>query len=229
MARNKRKDGANQKTRILLVDDHEVVRYGIGQLINKQPDLIVCGEAEDAGTGFKAIATTQADFVIVDITLKESSGLELIKNIKVRYPKLPILVISMHDEALYAELALRAGARGYLMKEEAISDVLTAIRRVLDGGLYLSERLSGQLIEQRIRGEADLRSSPLQRLSNRELEVFFLIGQWKRTSQIAKELSISIKTVEYYREQIKEKLNLGNAIELAQYAVEWSQRTAQKA
>jgi DNA-binding NarL/FixJ family response regulator len=210
--------------RVLLVDDHAVVRQGIAELLKQEPDMVVCGEAEDATQGLEAVKELKPDVVLVDISLKESNGLELIKNIKARYPKLPVLVITMHDEALYAEMALRAGALGYIMKQEAIDTVLTGLRRVLVGGFYLSESMSARLLQQQIRGQHDRSDSPLDRLSERELEVFQLIGQWRGTSQIAKELHLSVKTVEYYREQIKEKLNLKNASELIRYAIQWVER-----
>jgi DNA-binding NarL/FixJ family response regulator len=212
------------KHRILLVDDHAVVRFGIGQLINKQSDLIVCGEAESAGKALDLVTETQPDLVIVDITLKESSGLELLKNIRAQFPKIPVLVVSMHDESIHGEMAIRAGALGYIMKEEAMEKILVAIRRVLNGEVYVSDALATKLLHQNIHGSRDEQVSPLERLSDRELEVLRLIGQWKGTRQIAGELHLSIKTIEYYREQIKKKLNLKDASELVRFAIYWVQQ-----
>jgi DNA-binding NarL/FixJ family response regulator len=212
------------KTRILLVDDHAVVRYGMAQLINRQPDLVVCGEEEDAGSAQSAIAELRPELVIVDLSLKDSSGLELMRNLKAQDPRLPILVLSALDESVYAEVAFRAGALGYLMKEEALEKLLTAIRRVLSGAIYVSENLAAKMLQQQVRGQAPVAESPVQGLSDRELEVLKLIGEWKRTSDIAQELHLSIKTIEYYREQIKRKLNLKSAMELTHYATSWVQR-----
>jgi len=215
------KDG---RKRILLVDDHAVVRFGIAQLINRQSDLVVCGEEEDASRAMSAIATLKPDLVIADISLKDSSGLELMRNIKAQHPGLPVLVVSVHDESIYAEIAFRAGALGYLMKEEALDKVLTAIRRVLSGNIYVSDALAAKMLQQQVRGQTDIQESPVKSLSDRELEVFQMIGEWKKTKEIAGELHLSVKTVEYYREQIKRKLNLKDAAELTQYATAWVQR-----
>lgn len=212
------------RKRILLVDDHAVVRFGIGQLINRQSDLVVCGEEEDAGRALDAIQSQKPDLVIADLSLKESSGLELMRNIKAQYPHLPILVVSVHDESVYAELAFRAGALGYLMKQEALEKIPTAIRRVLEGSVYVSDALAAKMLQQRVRGHTDPQESPIQSLSDRELEVFQLLGRWKKTKEIAGELHLSVKTVEYYREQIKRKLCLRDAAELVQYATAWVQR-----
>jgi len=207
------------KKRIFLVDDHAIVRYGISELISKQADLEVCGEAEGAADALRAVQTLKPDLVITDISLKESSGLDLVRNIKSAAPHAEILVVSIHDDKIYGELALRAGASGYLMKEEAIENVLVAIRRILSGGIFVSERLASFFVQQQLRGASQMASSPFERLSDREKQVFQLLGQWKGTRQIAKELNLSIKTVEYYREQLKAKLNLTSASELVQYAV----------
>jgi len=212
------------RKRILLVDDHAVVRFGITQLINRQSDLVVCGEEEDASKALDAINSLKPDLVIADISLKDSSGLELMRNIKAQYPRLPILVVSVHDESIYAEMAFRAGATGYLMKQEALDRIPTAIRRVLEGSVYVSDALAARMLQQRVRGQLDVQESPVKSLSDRELEVFQLIGQWKKTKEIAQELHLSVKTVEYYREQIKRKLSLRDASELTQYATSWVQR-----
>jgi DNA-binding NarL/FixJ family response regulator len=217
---------AEKRVRILLVDDHAVVRFGMAQLINRQTDLLVCGEEEDAGKALSAIGALKPDLVIVDISLRDSSGLELMRNLKAQYPRLPILVLSAHDESVYAEVAFRAGALGYLMKEEALEKLLTAIHRVLSGAIYVSERLAAKMLQQQLRGgqKPVAGESPVQGLSDRELEVLKLIGEWKKTSDIAQELHLSIKTIEYYREQIKRKLNLSSGIELTHYATSWVQR-----
>jgi DNA-binding NarL/FixJ family response regulator len=213
-----------KKTRILLVDDHAVVRFGVSQLINRQPDLMVCGEEEDAARALSAIELTKPDLVIADISLKDSSGLELIRNVRARHPGMPVLVLSVHDESVYAEVAFRAGALGYLMKDEALEKLLVAVRRVLGGAIYVSDAMAVKLLQKQIRGQSNAQTSPSELLSDRELEVFQLVGRWKTTRQIADELHLSIKTVEYYREQIKRKLNLKSAAELTQHATSWVQR-----
>jgi len=216
------------KIRILLVDDHAVVRFGIAQLINRQPDMNVCGEEEDASKAMGAIATLKPNLVIADISLKDSSGLELMRNIKAQYAGLPVLVVSSHDESIYAEIAFRAGALGYLMKDEALDKIIIAIRRVLSGAIYVSDALAAKMLQQQIRGQNTINDSPVKDLSDRELEVFQLIGQWKTTRDIAEELHLSVKTIEYYREQIKRKLSLKNAAELTQRATSWVGREAAK-
>jgi DNA-binding NarL/FixJ family response regulator len=214
------------KARILLVDDHAVVRFGIAQLINRQPDLEVCGEEENAGAALSAAERLKPDLVIADLSLKDSSGLELVRNLKARFPTMPILVLSVHDESVYAEVAFRAGAHGYLMKDQALEKVLEAIRRVLGGSVYVSDAMAVKLLQKQLQGHGVSGTSPADLLSDRELEVFELIGRWKTTRQIAQELHISVKTVEYYREQIKRKLGLKNAAELVQHATAWVERTA---
>ena len=216
----------NGKTRILLVDDHAVVRFGIAQLINRQADMTVCGEEEDASKAMGAIESLKPAMVIADISLKDSSGLELVRNIKAQHPQLPVLIVSAHDESIYAEIAFRAGALGYLMKEEALEKVIMAVRRVLSGAIYVSDSLAAKMLQQQIRGQNNINESPVKGLSDRELEVFQLIGQWKTTREIAAELHLSVKTIEYYREQIKRKLSLKNAAELTQRATSWVGREA---
>jgi DNA-binding NarL/FixJ family response regulator len=224
MAQAKQSQVKDIRKRILLVDDHAVVRYGIAQLINQQSDLMVCGEEEDAANALSAIGKLKPDLVIADISLKDSSGLELMRNLKAQYSGLPVLVVSTHDETIYAEIAFRAGALGYLMKGDALDQVVSAIRRVLSGNVYVSDALAAQMLQHQVRGQQDIEQPPVKGLSDRELEVFQLIGQWKKTKEIAQELHLSIKTVEYYREQIKQKLNLKGAVELTQYATSWVQR-----
>jgi DNA-binding NarL/FixJ family response regulator len=211
----------NRKHRILLVDDHPIVRQGLSEMINQERDLQVCGTAEDVHRALDALENIRPDLVIADISLKGSNGIELLKNIKVRFPRTLVLVLSMHDESLYAVRALRAGAAGYIMKQEATDKVLTAIRQVLSGEIYLSERMEKKMMHQLVGGRAARTGSPIEDLSDRELEVFGLIGQGHGTRQIAEELHLSIKTIESHRAHIKEKLNLRNATELVQHAIQW--------
>jgi DNA-binding NarL/FixJ family response regulator len=212
---------ANRKSKIFVVDDHPIVRQGLGLLINREPDMIVCGAAEETQSALRAIPTLQPDVMVVDISLTGPDGLELVKTIRTRDANLPILVLSMHDESIYAERALRAGANGYIMKQEATEKVLVAIRRILRGEVYLSDRVSSKMLQQYVRGSSTARESPVADLSDRELEVFRLVGEGHGTRQIAEELHLSVKTVETYQAHIKEKLSLRNARELVQHAIEW--------
>lgn len=207
------------KYRVMLVDDHPILRQGLAQLINQEKDLMVCGQFEEASKALDAVESLTPDAAIVDISLKGASGIELLKNIKVRFPALLVLVLSMHDESLYAERALRAGASGYIMKQEATEQVLVALRKVLNGEIYLSETMSSKLMHQLVGGKPTA-GSLLERLSDRELEIFGLIGQGRGTRQIAEQLHLSVKTVESHRAHIKEKLNLKNATELVHRAIQ---------
>jgi DNA-binding NarL/FixJ family response regulator len=209
------------KTKVLLVDDHPVLRAGLGRLINQEADMTVCGEAEDGPTAFDLAGTLTPDIAVIDVSLKGSNGIELIKNLKARFPDLPTLVLSMHDESLYAERALRAGSLGYIMKEEAIEQVIAAIRKVIQGEIFLSERMKTKMLQQMANGKGKVVSSPIEQLTDRELEVFRLIGEGCSTRQIAGQLHLSVRTVEAYREYIKSKLNLKNATELVQHAFHW--------
>lgn len=215
--------GKKSKRTVLLVDDHPIVRQGLMQMINHEKDLVVCGTAEDSFQALDEIAALQPDLVLLDISLKGGNGIELLKNIKVRHPKLLVLILSMHDESLYAVRSLRAGAAGYVMKQEATERVLTAIRHVLNSEIYLSEKMEKKMMQQLVGGRSARTGSPLEDLSDRELEVFGLIGQGRGTRQIAEQLHLSIKTVESHRAHIKEKLNLKNANELIQHAIQWRQ------
>ena len=221
MSAKKQKKAEEAKSKILVVDDHPMIREGLARLVADEQDLIICGQAEDAYEALKAISETKPDVVIIDISLKSSSGIELMKSVKAQYPKLPVLILSMHDEALYAERALRAGAMGYIMKQEASEKLLTAIRHVLGGQIFVSDKVSKRLIRKLARGKTEMVTSPVDNLSDRELEVFQLIGQGYGTSQIAEKLYLSIKTIETYRTHIKEKLNLADSHELLQYAIQW--------
>jgi DNA-binding NarL/FixJ family response regulator len=217
------------KRKVLIVDDHPIVRQGIAQLINRESDLEVCCEAGDAEQAIEAICKCSGngsnscvtDIAIVDMSLPGLSGIELIKTLRVRYPDLPVLVISMHDESLYAERALRAGAKGYIMKQEATEKVLTAIRQILHGEIYISDKMRSKILQRIIDNRFEAPSSPVSRLSDKELEVLRLIGKGLRTSDIASELHRSVKTVEAHRANIKDKLSLKNSTELVRFAVQW--------
>jgi DNA-binding NarL/FixJ family response regulator len=210
------------KAKVFLVDDHPIVRQGLGLLINREPDLAVCGEAEDAPSALQRMASAQPDLMVIDISLDGPDGLELLKTIRLKEPILPVLILSMHEESTYAERSLRAGANGYIMKQEATERVLVAIRRILEGKVYLSERLTNKMLEQFVHGAGSSKNNPLTTLSDRELEVYRLIGAGHGTRQIADELHVSVKTVESYQAHIKEKLSLRNARELVQHAIESS-------
>jgi len=216
-------NGKKDAMRVLIVDDHPLLRKGVSQLIDQEKDLIVVGEAEDAHKAISAIENSKPDIALIDISLSGTSGIELIKNIKARFPKLKMLVLSMHDESVYAQRALRAGASGYIMKQEGTEKVLLALRKVLQGEVYLSERLGNRMLHTLVSGRASLTSSPVEELSDRELEVFSLIGQGHGTRPIAEKLHLSVKTIESHRAHIKEKLNLQNASELVHHAIQWVQ------
>ena len=209
------------KTKILIVDDHPIVRQGLAQLINQEDDLVVCGQAEGVHQALAAIKKTKPDTVIVDISLKDRSGLDLIKNLSIRHPDLAVLALSMHDESLYAERALRAGAQGYVMKAEATKKVVEAIRHILDGRVYLSDKMSARMMAKLVGQGAGVNASDIDTLSDRELEVFTMIGCGIGTRHIAEKLSLSVKTIETYRAHIKEKLFLEDASELLSHAIKW--------
>jgi DNA-binding NarL/FixJ family response regulator len=208
-------------TRILLVDDHPLVRERLADILNSEPDLSVCGEAEDRFGALDAVKAHAPDFVIVDITLKNSDGLELIKDIHASWPRLRMLVVSMHDESLYAERVIRAGAMGYITKQEATRSILTAVRRVLDGNIYLNDRIATQLISRLTAPIETATGNPANLLAERELQVFELTGHGLNTRQIAERLHIGIKTVETYRTRIRDKLGLEDPAQLLQIAIAW--------
>ncbi len=218
---NRDPKNSSQKAQVLIVDDHPILREGIVQLINQEKDLMVCGSAENASQALESIKKLQPDIAIVDLSLGGMHGIDLIKNIKVQYDKLPVLVLSMHDESLYAERVLRAGARGYIMKHEATGKVLVAIRKVLNGKIYVSEKMASMMIEKSISGPSEKTTSTIDLLSDRELEVFHLIGKGLGTRQIAKELHLSVKTVETYREHIKYKMKFKTSTEMVRHAIQW--------
>jgi len=224
-----RSNGKPGKWDVLIVDDHPVVRHGLAQLINQECDLEVCAQAENATETMTAVAAHPPDVVVLDLSLGENSGLAVIKELRGVLPDLPILILSMHDEFLYAERALRAGANGYIMKEEATSKVIEAIRRVLRGEIHVSERMATRLLGKMVTGASPEVRSPVETLSDRELEVFEMIGRGLKTHDIAERLHISPKTVEAHRGNIKAKLKLKNSIELLQYATQWVQSTSQHA
>jgi DNA-binding NarL/FixJ family response regulator len=211
----------SSKKGIFLVDDHPLVREWLTNLINQQPDLAVCGEAENGPQAMRAILKLRPDVAIVDISLKDSSGIELIKNLQQTAPGTAILVLSMHEEVHYAERALRAGARGYIVKRETTRKVIAAIRQVLAGTIYISDEVATALATQYVTGKGISGQSPVEQLSDRELEVFELLGQGRGTRQIAEVLNVSVKTVQAYCARIKEKLSLASATELLREAVRW--------
>lgn len=207
--------------RVLVVDDHPVVRLGYSDLINQQPDLEVCGEAADVAEALAQLESSQPDLMIVDISLKQSDGLDLIRQVKARRPATRLLIVSAHDEALFAERGLRAGAIGYVNKEEAIDRLVEAIHRVLRGEIYIRDAVASRMMCRAIGRKSDLQRSPVETLSNRELETFRLLGQGYKTRMIAERMGVSFKTVESYRENIKKKLNIKSAAELVRHAVQW--------
>ncbi len=207
--------------KVLIVDDHPMMRRGLASLIENESDLVVCGEAATSQAALKAIRQSRPDLVIIDLSLKDSDGLDLIKDMKLRHPKTPALVLSLHDESLYAERAFRAGARGYVAKHEMDETVLVAIRRVLAGERHISERMSARFAARFLGGSSLAQGSPLAVLSDRELQVFELIGRGQTTREIAGTLHLSIKTIESYREHIKAKLNLESGVALARRATHW--------
>lgn len=210
------------KSRIYLVDDHAMFREGLRQLIEREADMTVCGDAADAAAAMTGIEATHPDLVIVDISLGGTSGIDLVKAIKNKYEDLPVLVVSMHEESLYSERALRAGAMGYVMKHEPSKTVKTAIRRVLEGDLYLSQKMAGNMVAKLMRG-GEQASSPLESLSDRELEVFRMLGQGKPVRLIAEAMNVTIPTVNSFRNRIKEKLNLKSSTEVMLQAIHWVQ------
>jgi DNA-binding NarL/FixJ family response regulator len=206
---------------VFIVDDHPMMRQGLAQLVNNEPDLIACGEAEGAQQALEFITSNKPDLVLADISLPDKHGLELIKDLQALHPGLPVLVVSMHDESLYAERVLRAGGRGYIMKQEGGKKMMEAIRTVLSGQIYVSEKMSAKILEIFSGRRSETNRSPIEKLTDREFEVFQMIGQGRGTRQIAETLHLSVKTVEVHRLHIKEKLELADAPSLVRYAVRW--------
>jgi DNA-binding NarL/FixJ family response regulator len=214
-------EGALSRKRILVVDDHPMMRAGLSQLINKQSAMEVRWEAGGPAEAMAMIPQHHPDLIIADLTMKTGSGLDFIKDARTLHDNIPILVVSMHDEKVYAERCLRAGASGYIMKEESAEHLVSAIQRVLDGGVYLSETMSARILKSVSGANSRNTDSPLQTLTDREFEVFQLIGRGKTSNEIAGQLHISPRTVDVHRSQIKEKLNLKSGTALVHYAVQW--------
>lgn len=209
------------KRRIFIVDDHAMFRDGLRRLIDWESDLTVCGDASDAGDGLNGIRDSSPDLVIADISLNTTSGLDLIKAIKREYEDLPVLVVSMHSDSLYGDRALRAGAMGYVMKSEPATTVITAIRKVLSGNVHISENMATLVVSKLVKGDTNQIPSPLEALSDRELEVFRLLGQGKGTREIAQEMNVAMPTISSFKNRIKEKLNFKNSTEMILYALQW--------
>ncbi len=224
MATKKQQKTTTPRAKLFIVDDHPIIRAGFRELLEQEPDLEVVGTADSAPEAMKMIEILKPDLAVVDISLnKDMGGLELIKDMKIRFPAVKILVLSMHDETIFAERALRAGAKGYVMKEQATEKVLTAIRQVLKGEIYLNEKVASRILSKLVESRSDGSQSSVGTLSDRELEVFEMIGQGRGTRQIAQKLHLSVKTVEAHRLHIREKLQLKNGTELLQQAILWVQ------
>ena len=211
-----------EKTRILIVDDHPLFCEGLRRMIDRHPALTVCGQAPDAASAMKAVAELKPALALVDISLEKTNGIDLIKSLKAKHEELPILVVSMHDESLYAERALRAGAQGYIMKNQPIKIVRDAIFKVLAGDIFLSEKMSTSVLARLLLGKKDEPESPVEQLSDRELEVFQMLGHGKSSREIAQDLSLTIPTIHSFRNRIKEKLQFKNSTELVLHAMQWA-------
>jgi DNA-binding NarL/FixJ family response regulator len=211
-----------KKTRILIVDDHPMTRAGLVHLINHQPEMVVDGEAEDAAQALDLLVSKHPDLMLIDITLPGKSGLELIKDVKAMHPDLPMLVLSMHDESLYADRVLRAGARGYITKHEGGDRLMRAIRHVLSGRIYVSESMSAHILEIFSGGQSGIDRSSIQKLSDREFEVFEALGEGLSSHEIAKKLHLSAKTVDAHRANIKTKLKINTTAELISFSARWT-------
>lgn len=220
-AKESAKTASIARKKILVVDDHPMTRAGVAHLLNKQADMIVCGEMGSPAEALSEIPKSRPDLLLTDLTMPGRSGVEFIKDVLALYPSLPILIVSMHDEVIYAERALRAGARGYIMKEAGGEKLLEAIRRVLSGQVYVSEQMSARILDNLSGSKPRGSHSPIEKLSDREFEIFQLIGQGKSTRDIAKQLHLSPKTVDVHRGHIKEKLELKDATSLVRHAVRW--------
>jgi DNA-binding NarL/FixJ family response regulator len=219
--KQRHRSALDNKKKIFIVDDHPVVRDGLVKLIEQEHDLKVCGDSDEAAEALRSISELKPDVAIVDIGLKHSDGIDLTRNIKARHPKIPVVVLSIHDESVYAERALRAGASGYLMKEAASNDIITAVRTVLSGEVYVSDRMTKKFLGNAFQGSSDIAGDQVDKLSEREFEIFRLIGKGYKVSQIADRMHLSVKTIETYRTRIKEKLNITDASTLLQYAIKW--------
>ncbi len=209
------------KKKILIVDDHPIFRKGLAQLISDEKDMTVCGEAEDVFSATRLISSRAPDMIIADITLKDTSGLELLKYLNDHNEEIPVLVLSMHDENIYAERALRSGARGYVMKQEMTGNVVNAIRQLLGGGIYVSRNINEKLLNRICSGTSEISGMPVDLLSDRELEIFLLLGQGLTRKEIAEKLNLNVNTIGTYRERIKEKLGIRSSAELVTRAILW--------
>jgi DNA-binding NarL/FixJ family response regulator len=208
--------------RILLVDDHPLMRHGMKTLIEQQPRFVVCGETDSAPRALDLASKLQPDLAIVDITLKSTNGIELTKGLRSQIPSMRVLIVSMHNEDVYAERALRAGAMGYLMKEEASEKIISAIEQIMKGEIYLGEGVKGRMLHRFVKHRTDVLVSPMDKLSDREMEVFQLLGNGYATREIANLLNLSVKTIDSYREHLKEKLGLGTGSDLLRHAIQWT-------
>ena len=207
--------------KVLIVDDHPIVREGLDRLLSREKDLVVCGQAEDGPQALKLLSSTNPDLAIVDISLASGNGLDLVRQMREKDTGIRILVSSMHDESLYAERALRAGARGYINKQQATENIVEALRRILDGRIYLSERMTDRFLSRVVDASQDPKRISVDRLSNRELQVMELIGNGLGTAEIARRMTLSVKTVETYRQRIRQKLSLKDGAALASFASQW--------
>lgn len=214
-------DQRSEKTRVLLVDDHPIIRHGLTQLINQEDDFTVCGEAADGPQVLPAIAALRPDIVLLDITLKTGSGIDVLQDVRERFPALPVLMLTMHDEARFAERSLRAGASGYVIKQDPPENLITALRSVLSGEIYMSSTMTSKMFRKLAVARPNQELVPEEQLSSRELEIFRLIGQGRGTREIAEQLSVSVKTVDAHRANIKRKLDLHSGTKLVQRAITW--------
>ena len=216
------------KKRIFVVDDHAMFRDGLRRLVDMEPDLMVCGDAPDAAGAMQQIYQSRPDLIIVDLSLEGTSGIDLIKNIKRDFEDTPVLVVSMHAESLYGDRAFRAGAMGYVMKSEPATTVIDAIRKVLSGDVHISEKMATLVVSKFVQGESNQPPSPLETLSDRELEVFRMLGQGKGTREIAEEMNLALPTVSTFKNRIKEKLKMKNSTETILYALQWFRQESPK-
>jgi DNA-binding NarL/FixJ family response regulator len=218
------KQSLKQKSKVFIVDDHPIVRYGITRILNNEPDFTVCGDSESAEKALSAIENLRPDFIIVDISLKDMDGLQLTRIIRERHPKMPIVILSMHDERIYAHKALRAGANGYIMKEESSEKLVTAIRQILQGDIFVSEQVQKNVLHAYASKEKAREIPSINKLSDREREIFLLVGAGHTSRSIADKLNLSVKTIETHRLRIKQKFGLNGSEKLTQAAVEWAKR-----
>ena len=213
--------GKQRLRRVLIIDGHPIVRQGLQQIIEVESDLMVCGEADTALAARAAIKESNPDVIVTDISLKQGDGIELVRHVRAHHPQLPMLVLSDHDESIYAERMLSVGANGYIMKQASSDQILTALRRVADGGTYVSGAVGSNMIERFAASGTHVSGNPIDRLSNRELQILHMVGKGMSTRETAQSLSLSIKTVESHRQRLKRKLNLGTGTQLIQYAINW--------